>query len=298
MTCLRSMFLAVVCILAPLTAAAQSAPPSAPPAEAPPGAQTPPATQTPAADEPDQSDPDARVDPLQPDFNLAALPTTLRMPLHKLAFRVTHRFTRPLGQGDFGDLVSDLFGFDSGAQIGLELRYGLMRGTQIGVHRTSDRTIQIFGQHSFWNERDSKPIGLDGIVTLEGGNNLQENYKSTLGAIVSRNVAGHAALYAEPMVVIDSSPFDTGDQNTLMLGLGGRLRVRPSLYLVGEITPRLAGFDPGSSQMSVGVEGRAGGHLFQLNFSNGFGTTLGQVATGAFNYDNWYIGFNISRKFF
>jgi hypothetical protein len=238
------------------------------------------------------------VDALQPDFNLAALPTTLRMPLHKLAFRVTHRFTRSLGQGDFGDLVSDLFGFDSGAQIGLELRYGLMRGTQVGVHRTSDRTIQIFGQHSFWNERDGNPIGLDGIITLEGSNNLQEHHKSTLGAVVSRKVAGHAAFYAEPMFVIDSSPFETGDQNTLMLGLGGRLRVRPSLYFVGEITPRLAGFDPGSSQVSFGVEGRAGGHLFQLNFSNGFGTTLGQIANGGFNYDNWYIGFNISRKFF
>ena len=56
----------------------------------------------------------------------------------------------------------DFFGFDSGAQIGLELRYGLARGTQIGVHRTSDRTTQIFGQHSFWTERDGKPFGLDG----------------------------------------------------------------------------------------------------------------------------------------
>src|SRR5688500_15926857 len=82
------------------------------------------------------SDPDARVDALQPDFNLAALPTTLRMPVNKWAFRTTHRFNRPLGQGDFGDLASDLFGFDSGAVIGLELRYGLARGTQVGVHRT------------------------------------------------------------------------------------------------------------------------------------------------------------------
>ena len=31
------------------------------------------------------------------------------------AFRVTHRFTRPLGQGDFGNLAEDLFGLDSGA---------------------------------------------------------------------------------------------------------------------------------------------------------------------------------------
>jgi len=35
-----------------------------------------------------------------------------------------------------------------------------------------------------------------------------------------------------------------------------------------------------------------------LNVSNGFGTTLGQVANGTVNYDSWYIGFNISRKFF
>ena len=97
-------------------------------------------------------------------------------------------------------------------------------------------------------------------------------------------MAGHAALYAEPMFVINSSPFDVpgADNNTFMLGLGGRLRLRPSLYVVGEITPRLAGFDPGVNQMSFGVEGRAGGHLFQLNFSNGFGTTLGQIASGTF----------------
>jgi len=102
------------------------------------------------------------------------------------------------------------------------------------------------------------------------------------------------------MFVINSSPFDTpgAANNTFMLGFGGRLRVRPSLYVVGEITPRLAGFDPGAHQMSFGVEGRAGGHLFQLNFSNGFGTTLGQLAAGTFNYNSWYMGFNISRKFF
>jgi hypothetical protein len=83
-----------------------------------------------------------------------------------------------------------------------------------------------------------------------------------------------------------------------MVGFGGRFRLRPSTYVVAEITPRLAWFDPGKSQVSFGLEGRAGGHLFQINISNGFGTTLGQIANGAFTYDNWYIGFNIARKFF
>jgi hypothetical protein len=248
----------------------------------------------------EESDPDARVDALQPDFNLAALPTTLRMPLHKLAFRVTHRFTRPLGEGDFGDLASDLFGFDSGAQIGLELRYGLARGTQLGVHRTSDRTIQIFGQHNFWNERAGHALGLDAIATLEGANNLRQRYKSTLGLAASRNLGRLVALYAEPMLVLNTNAAsDAGfDNNTVMMGFGGRLRVRPSTYLVAEVTPRLGGYDLGANQVSFGLEGRAGGHLFQLNFSNGFGTTLGQIAGGTANYDDWHIGFNIARKFF
>ena len=88
-----------------------------------------------------QDDPDLDTNFAQPDFTLVALPTTLRVPKFKSAFRVTHRFTRPLGDGDFGDLAGDLFGLDTGAQIGLEYRFGIMRRTQVGFHRTSDRTI-------------------------------------------------------------------------------------------------------------------------------------------------------------
>jgi uncharacterized beta barrel domain-containing protein DUF5777 len=250
---------------------------------------------------PDRADPDARVDPLQPDFNLAALPTTLRMPVRKLAFRVTHRFARALGRGDFGDLLSDAFGFDSGAQIGLELRYGLLPGTQVAVHRTSNRTIEIFGQHSFLSERHGGGFGLDLLVGLEGDNNLREQHRGIVGALVSKNITSVAAIYAEPVWVGNTNSVDAAgtDNNTVLLGLGARLRVRPALYLVGEVSPRLAGYDPGVNQVSFGIEGRAGGHLFQLNFSNGFGTTLGQLSSrGGVNYDDWYIGFNIARKFF
>src|SRR5215204_1519298 len=241
-------------------------------------AQTPPPATT---------NPDSRIDPLQPDFNLAALPTTLRVPVHKSAFRVTHRFTRSLGRGDFGDLVSDFFGFDSGAQIGLEFRYGLLPGTQIGVHRTSDRTIEIFGQQNLMQQTaDGHPFGFDVIATFEGTNNLRDQKSSAVGAVISRKVGRRAALYAEPILVVNSSPFETGDNNTFMVGLGGRLRIRPAVYLVGEITPRVSGYTPGVEQGSFGIEMRSGGHTFQINFSNGFGTTLGQIARGGVSSDS------------
>jgi hypothetical protein len=267
-----------------------------------PATPPPPTTPPPPAAQPQTSDPDSRLDPLQPDFNLAALPTSLRLPVHKMAFRVTHRFSRALGDGDFSDLVSNFFGFDSGARIGLELRYGLLPGTQIGVHRTSERSIEIFGQQSVMKEtKDGHPLSLDILATLEGKNNLRGQKMSAVGVIVSRKIAKFAAVYAEPLFVANTNSADgsTGVENsTTMIGLGTRLRIRPAMYLVGEITPRLSGYKPGVNQASFGLEGRAGGHTFQVNFSNGFGTTLSQIATGGVSYDSWYIGFNISRKFF
>lgn len=251
---------------------------------------------------PQASDPDSRLDPLQPDFTLTALPTTLRMPANKWAFRVTHRFSRSLGRGDLSDLFSDFFGFDSGAQIGLELRYGLMPGTQIGVHRTSDRTIQIFGQQSVLQQKpDGRPLSLDVIATLEGTNNLRDQKSSTIGLLLSRKLGRVAAVYAEPMFVANSNPADGGsgvDNNTTMIGLGTRIRIRPTTYLVGEVTPRLSGYKPGVHQGSFGIEMRSGGHTFQISVSNGTGTTLGQLVDSGVSGDSWFIGFNISRKFF
>jgi hypothetical protein len=183
-------------------------------------------------------------------------------------------------------------------RIGLELRYGLIPGTQIGIHRTSDRATQLFAQHNFMNERDGGAFGLDGLVTLEGDDNLSEHHQTALGAAVSKNIGRVAAVYLEPLVVINANPFDVGDEHTAMIGLGGRLRVRSSMYLMAEYTPRVGGYTPGADQISFAFESRAGGHLFQINVSNGFGTTLGQLARGGVDYDQWYLGFNLSRKFF
>ena len=258
--------------------------------------QTPPDPD--AAPQAERADPDARLDPLQPDFNLAALPTTLRMPRHKWAFRITHRFHRALGEGDLGDLASDFFGFDSSANIGLELRFGLFRGTQLGVHRTSDRTIQLFAQHNILNQRDGARLGLDAIATLEGQRNMRGEHQAAFGLVASKGFGRRLAVYAEPIVMTNSNPFGEIEDTTLLVGLGGRLRVLPSVYLLGEITPRLVGVDDGVDQVSFGIEIRPGGHLFQINVSNGWGTTLGQITRGAISNDRWYIGFNISRKFF
>ena len=248
-----------------------------------------------------KDDPDRDVNLAQPDFTLAALPTTLRLPRYKSAFRITHRFGRPLGSGDFGDLVADLFGLDNGALIGLEYRFGIFRGAQLGIHRTSNKTIQFFGQYDVKNQRDGFPVGIAVYATAEGTNNFKDSYSPGIGVLLSRELSDRAALYVEPFWVNNTNSLPeeiVDDNNTVIIGLGARLRLRPTVYVVVEGAPRVSGYDPGVDHVSFGIEKRAGGHSFQLNFSNGFGTTLADIARGGQNSDDWFIGFNITRKFF
>lgn len=245
-----------------------------------------------------QDDPDLDVNFAQPDFTLVALPTTLRLPRFKSAFRVTHRFTRPLGDGSFGDLAEDFFGLDTGAQIALEYRFGIMRGTQVGIHRTSDRTIEFFAQHEVVAQ-GSFPVTISALATIDGTNNFKDSYSPGLGAVISRTFKEHWAFYVEPVWINNSNqlPSEVNEENdTVLLGLGARIRVRPTVYIAIEGVPRVAGNDPGSHQVSFGLEKRAGGHMFQLTFTNGIGTTFGQIARGG--SEDWHIGFSISRKFF
>lgn len=243
-------------------------------------------------------------DPAEPDVTVINLSTTGQIPPGKLVFRLTHRFSRPLdgfsNNFSFGDLLGDFFGFDSAARIGFELRVGLMTGTHIGIHRTNDKTIAVFGQRELVRQGGGSPVGIDAVVSVEGLDNFREQYATGVGVVVSRRVARRLAVYVQPLWVANTNPQPselTDENHTFQVGLSSRLRLRPTVYLVGEFMPR-AGYTPGANHASFGIEKRAGGHLFQLNFSNGLGTTMGQLARGGNSRDDWFIGFNITRKFF
>ena len=272
------------------------------------------ATATPA---PPGYDADLDTDHAQPDFTVIDLPTNLRLPKHKLAFRLTHRFARPLGEGSFSDLAADFFGFDGGAQIGFGLRFGLFRGTQLGVYRTSDRTIELHAQQELLRQGRS-PLGLSLAASLEGSDNFGlsdsppvggplHEFSPSVAVVLSRTLGARGAVYVVPSWVGHTrvNPSAPGtDDSTIVLGLGARVRVTRAMALVGEYHPRLAGYegDLGSgtpdSIATFGVEWTVGGHAFQLNVSNALGTTPAEIARGQSGLTGWFIGFNLTRKFF
>lgn len=244
-----------------------------------------------------EDDPDRDVNIAQPDFALAALPTTLRLPRFATSFRMTHRFNEPIDDAGPGGL----FGMDSGALVGVEFRVGLARGWQAVFYRTSDRTIQLSTQYDVRQQRGGMPIGIAAIASVEGTNNFQDRYSPAVGAVLSRELGTRGALYVEPVWVNNVSLQHAaagGDDSTVLLGVGGRLRVLATTYVVAEVIPRMGGNAPGTTQAAFGIERRAGGHLFQLTFANGLGTTWAQIARGGPPGNNWYLGFNLSRKFY
>lgn len=260
-----------------------------PPAAAP----APPAAAAAAAD-----DDEGTLTLAEPDYRLINLPTTLRLPRFKSDFFLSHRFAGNLRRGSFTDQLSTLFGIDEGATIGFEYRFAVATHVEAVAYRTNfNQTIQLYTKLDVIHQHDSTPFSVSPLVSVEGTNNFQEQFAPAVGASVSRTIGTFLALYAVPMWVHNSAAATGLDRDTSYLGVGGRLRFRPTVYVVAEVSPRLSGYTPGKAQYGFAIEKRAGGHVFQLNFTNGAGTTFAQIARGG-QPDNLGMGFNLSRKFY
>ena len=246
-------------------------------------------------------DDDAVLKPAEPDFTVVNLPTSLRLPVFGSSIRITHRFTRPIKcDACPNSFLGDALGTDGGAVIGIEYRIGLIPNGQLVFHRSRlDRTIQFLGEYGVTRQGAGMPLEIAALVSVEGTQNFKDVYSPSVGVVLSHLVGDAFAIHVDPIFVHNSNILsDAGDDDTFVVGIGGRLRISPTVYLVAEVAPRVSGYNPGKSLGSFALEKRLGGHVFQLNFSNYFATTLRQIAQGAQDNDNWYLGFNLSRKFF
>ena len=243
-------------------------------------------------------DDDAALVLAEPDFRVLNLPSTLRLPRYGSNFQLTHRFNGNLRHDSLGGNAGNLFGLDQGAAVGFEYRFGIARSLQAAVYRTAiDKTFQFHGKYDAVRQKDSIPVSLSALLSVEGADNFQERYSPAVGLVVSRMAGDRLAVYATPIWVHNTAAILNIDRDTFLVGFGGRVRVSSTVYVVAEVAPRAAGYSPDEHAYGFAIEKRAGGHLFQINVNNGQGTTFGQLARGGFT-DSLYLGFNLARKFF
>jgi len=243
--------------------------------------------------------PDDRVlDPAEPDFVLVNLPTTLRLPARGGNFHLSHRFNENIRQDSFGDQVSSLFGLDEGANIALEFRYGIVRSLQAAVRRTNlSRTIQLSTKYDAWHQHGSMPVSISALFSVEGDDNFRQHYAPAVGVVVSRTVAKRFAAYATPVFVANTSVGGALHRNTAFIGIGGSARVLSTTYVMGEVSPRIAGLAISDPAYALSLEKRVGRHIFALTVANGAQSTFRQLSHGGVPH-GLYLGFNLGRKFF
>src|SRR5688572_12698005 len=267
-------------------------------AQQPAATATPPPDDSTAVADAGAEEDDAAPVAAEPDFRVLNLPSTLRLPRHASNFQLTHRFNGNLRRGSLGGNAGNLFGLDQGAAVGFEYRFGITRHLQAAVYRTAiDKTFQFHGKYDAVRQKDSIPVSLSALLSVEGADNFQERYSPAVGLVVSRMAGDRLAVYATPIWVHNTAAILNIDRDTFLVGVGGRVRVSATVYVVAEVAPRAGGYRPDQPAYGFAIEKRAGGHLFQLNVNNGQGTTFGQLARGGFT-DSLYLGFNLARKFF
>ena len=213
---------------------------------------------------------DAPPPPPAAELNLINLPTTTSLNKHQSYFRLTHRFARDLRRGDFGSLAEDFFSLDNGAVIGLEYRFGITSHLQAGVHRTTlSKTIQFFGTlRRLAPEPSRLPVAISLLGSIEGLANFHQNYQPGVGGhLIARlrhlaerlcrpdlrrahTRGGHPEWPRRSRPQICRSTADdehAHHDGTTFVGIGARVRIRPTAFVSGEYSPRVRATIPGAA---------------------------------------------------
>ena len=231
-----------------------------------------------------------------------------------LDFRISHRFGR-LDQG-----AENFFGLDNATtRIGLD--YGITKWLMIGLgHSTFNKEDDGFVKIKLLRqEHNGMPITLSyaGSVSVQttpapilpaGDTWLFSNklyFSNQL--LIARKFNDRVSLQLMPTIVhynlVDSSKFSN---NTVAIGVGGRVKVSKRIAVTGEYYFRATNADllyTGAktyNALSLGIDIETGGHVFQLMITNAQGLTdrtfIGQT-TDTWSKGSLHFGFNISRVF-
>jgi len=230
-----------------------------------------------------------------------------------LDFRIDHRF------GDIND-VKNFFGIDN-ATTKLALDYGITKWLMVGLgHGVFNKEDDGFVKIKVLKQ---KKTGMPVTVSYAGSMSVQTTPAPSLPAgdkwlfsnrlyytnqiLIARKFSDAFSLQIMPTIVhynlVDSTKFSN---NTIAIGIGGRIKVSKRIAVTGEYYYRVTNSDilvngqTTYNSLSIGVDIETGGHVFQLMLTNSQGITertfIGQTT------DNWakgniHLGFNISRVF-
>lgn len=260
----------------------------------------------------------------QMDVRLIGLPTGKAITKGSLWTDFTHRF--PLGDYELSD-AAGLFGLDGYAVPSFGFIYGVTDRLHVGFYRSPSivgRPIQLYAGLSLLDEEKGHPFTAMAHAGIEGRDNFQRNFTTSIDVTLARSVTSRAQLYVVPTVSFNNRRlrvFEPPERNlpgpgktTFALGIGGAFNVRPLIALLAEANFRVneeGRFGVTRPAFGFGIEKATASrrHAFSLVFSNGIGTTMAQRSatrgpiygfpgSAEESFKGLTIGFNLSRRLF
>jgi len=231
-----------------------------------------------------------------------------------LDFRIDHRFGL-LNQG-----ASNFWGVDD-ATTKIALDYGITKWLMVGIaHDVLNKEDNGFLKIKLLRQKTN---GMPVTVSYVGAMSIQTTPAPTLPSgdtwlftnrlyytnqiLIARKFGERLSLQLMPSIVhynlVDSTKFSN---NTIAIGIGGRIKVSKRVAITGEYYYRLTNANmlyqglPTYNSLSIGIDIETGGHVFQLMLTNSQGITersfIGQT-TDSWSNGGIHFGFNISRVF-
>jgi cytochrome c oxidase subunit 2 len=275
------------------------------------------------------------------DYRLVNVPTPKRVLRGSVNLYFTHRFSEPVRP--LRSSGRDLLGLDSFAVPSFGVSYGVTEKLYVSAYRSPIcqqglcRTIELAVGYHWLDEGKQSPLALSTYASVEGDENFGKNYTYNLQVMMARSITKYVHVFFSPAVHLnangrrrfDPKPTDffppeplanqfRQDKHSGSFGFGVNARVRPTVSLLFEYTPRvgfklgqvvpifaagtgrITGFiNESEAELGFGVEKDIGRHTFSLTFSNTQTTT-----TSRYNSSNlvlppsrFIIGFNLYRRF-
>jgi hypothetical protein len=233
-------------------------------------------------------------DPLGTRFINGATPFTVGARKWQVEF--THRFHLPVQDGD----SHDLWGLDSGADVGLGLTFGVGAHGDLSLYRSAfQEDFELAGKFLVLEQAPRIPVTL----AFRAGADLlrrpgvDDPSRPFVQVLLTRRLYPGIDLLLSPSWVRDTPRL----RNAWNVPIGLTFPLPGEHLLKIEVIPKNRDLDGSRTAWHASVSKTLGGHVFELVAGNSRATTVDQMLGGdsaaGFATRDIRLGFNITRSF-
>jgi len=233
-------------------------------------------------------------DPLGTRFINGATPYTVGARKWQVEF--THRFHQAVQDGD----SHNLWGLDSGADVGIGLTVGVTSHLDLSLYRTAfQEDFELAGKYLVVEQAPAIPL----TVAVRAGADLlrrpgvDDPSRPFAQLLLTRRLHPGIDLLLSPSWVRDTPRL----RNAWNVPVGLTFPLPGEHLLKIEVIPRSRDLDGSHTAWHASVSKTLGGHVFELVAGNSRATTVDQMLGGdsaaGFATRDVRLGFNITRSF-